>query len=87
MCREIILELINGRYNDVYSYRYTYTVPERKNPSPIPEREAARQIEAEKKAAKQNPYKWPVGFDFSSLSDEDLVLAFERIVRVSSKQM
>ena len=85
--REAILNKINLYYIPAYGNRFLYSVPERNNYSPNPARAAARRIADEEKARKNHLGSWSEGFDFSSLDDENLVEAFERIIRISTYQM
>lgn len=85
--RNHILTKIAEYYVPFYGNRFFYQIPETNNPSPIPERAEKKRIALVEKRKKQNPGKWIEGFDFSTLDGEQLVEAFERIVRVSTKQM
>lgn len=84
--RDYILHALKEYYIPLYGNRFLFSLPQRSNPSPFAEREDKRTQAQWKKLQDANPFKWPSTTDFTSMNDEDLIKAFERIVRVSAQQ-
>ena len=86
--RNIILNKLLDYYIPQYGNRFLwrFNAPHGEK-SPFQKRADARLRAAFEKQQKRNPGKWNESFKFDTLSDEDLIEAFEKIVRVCSKQM
>lgn len=82
--RDAILAQINSIAQEIPD-RVFYSARVPSNPSPIIARRIARAEAAMEKAKLSNPGKWPVGFNFASLDDDELLAALIKVVRLYAR--